>query len=231
MPEDDAFQDAKTESTDNIPFEVIVGAGAVRKILQDIGDRAQHEIATFAPGGSHSVSEIEEGRLRNLRLTERGVQSRTIYLTSVRKHHRTLEYVRWLNKRGFEVRTTPTLPIRMIIIDQLVAVLPLDTSDATTGILLHRSSSTVKALQALFETAWVNATPLGMSRTPVGRELSDEERAILELVALGKNFADIANKLGISARTIRRRVKEIEEKFQCESRSKMIYMACKSGQI
>jgi len=210
---------------------IVTGSEAIDAELNTLAIGALQEIDTLAPGGGHSPAAVNAAKIRDSKLFARGIQLRTIYLDTVRNSTHTLKYVQWLNEHGAEVRTTARLPIRMIISDHKTAFLPLDMDDGNTGLIVHRSPSAVIALQELFEKTWAAATPLGMVRAPDGRRLTDEARAILELVALGQNDVEIARRLGMSERTVRRRIEQIEDKLGVSNRYRAIYIAAKTGII
>jgi len=160
---------------------------------------------------------------------ERGIRSRTIYLSSVRNDANTLKYVEWLNSYGAEVRTTPILPIRMIISDGATAVLPIDPGDTKYGISVYRNPAIVLSLLDLFEKAWSGASPLGMISAKNDQFITEEERAILELLAVGIGDVEIAQKMGISDRTVRRILERIMRSLNVKSRFEVCYRATKNG--
>jgi len=210
---------------------VVTGAKAVSECLTEFASGVKCEVATISPGNGWSAEDLEQSRIRNILAYKHDIRARTIYLTTVRQDQTMLSHVKWLNERGAEVRTAPKLPIRAIIVDRELAILPLDMSNGNNGIIVHRAPSTVIAIQELFEMVWRSAQPLGMARLPDGQKLSDEERAILELMALGNTNADIGRRLGISGRTIRRRVQELQHQLGADSRIKAVYLAAKKGLI
>lgn len=199
--------------------EQIMGADAIRERLARLADEVQHEIWTFAPGGAHTEEDLRASREPNTRLLERGVRMRTVYLDSVRNHQPTLDHVAWLGQFGGQVRTAPTLPIRMIIADRTRAVLPLDTDDARAGAVILTGTGTVTALCALFDSTWAAATPLGTqpAATPQG-QLTPQEHAALKLLAQGCTDEAIAKRLGISPRTARRIAADLLERLDARSR-------------
>jgi DNA-binding CsgD family transcriptional regulator len=205
------------------------GAIAIDACLRALGAETESELSTFAPGGAFSREQINAIQSRNEEVFERGIRSRTIYLSSIRNDRNTLEYVDWLNQRGAEVRTAPTLPIRMIISDKKTAVLPLDPKAGMRGIVVHKNPSVVLALQSLFEVTWAAATPLGLSVARDGNSLSRNEQVVLELSATGNNDEEIAQKMGVSGRTVRRIAEKLLKRLGVETRVEAVYRATKNG--
>jgi DNA-binding CsgD family transcriptional regulator len=210
--------------------EVVVGLEQIDLTLRGLVSETSLEVATFATGGAHSDDEIRETQSRNAAMYDKGIRSRTIYLASVRNDKPTLDHVRWLNERGSEVRTTPTLPTRMIVCDRKTAVLPLDPAYGLAGLIIHRHPSVVAPLQALFEVIWNSATPLGLTITG-DHPLSEEERVLLDLLAVGTKDSVIAKKLGVATRTVERRIAKLCARLGAKTRFEAAYRAGKRNWI
>jgi DNA-binding CsgD family transcriptional regulator/sugar-specific transcriptional regulator TrmB len=198
--------------------EHIVGPEAIRERLARLAHSTMHETATFAPGGAHPAEELEASRRPNAAMLDRGISIRTIYLDSVRNHQPTQEHVNWLHARGGQVRTVPSLPIRMIISDRRQAVLPMDTANAQAGVVVLHGTGTVAALCALFDSTWSTAVPLGMQPPVTADGMPAQERAALEMLAKGYTDEAIAKRLGVSPRTARRIAADLFERLDARSR-------------
>lgn len=189
------------------------------------------EVATFNPNSTLTPEFVLDTQARNAEMYERGIHSRTVYLSSVRNNKVTIDHVRWLNDRGSEVRTVPALPLRMIIADRRVAVLPVDPDNGMAGLTIHKTPGVVTGLQALFELTWASATPLGLTIVNSGSGPSEVDRTILELLALGRSDKEIGKTMGLSKRTIGRHLASIMEKLNAESRFQAAYLAGKRNWI
>jgi len=209
--------------------EIVVGAEKIGDRIQTLSRGTEREIATFAPGGAHRPEVIAKAQSFDEPVLARGVKSRTIYLSSIRNDRPTLSHVAWLNKRGAEVRTQPSLPIRMIIEDRKTVILPLDPDDASLGIAIYRNKSVALALQALFEMEWATATPMGMTSVPQQHGLTVEQKTLLELLAIGRKPGQIAEQLGVSDRTVSRETKNIASRLGATTPFAAGYQAAKRG--
>jgi hypothetical protein len=212
-----------------VDAESVFGKDAIIDTLRTLSCEAENEVATFAPGGAQSSESIASSRGRNEEMFGQGVYSRSVYLTSMRNDPATRANVQWLNERGAEVRTVPILPIRMIIADRRVAVVPIDPGNGMNGIIVHRSPGTVAALQALFKAVWDSASPLGERPLRDSHDLSAEEKAILELLVLDKDDVFVGHSLGMSARSARRRIDALKERLGNKSWFVAGYQAVKNG--
>jgi DNA-binding CsgD family transcriptional regulator len=213
----------------DVDVERLVGLGEIRDRLARLAREAEEEIMTFAPGGGHDEDDLRASRGPNAEMLDRGLRLRTIYLDSVRNDPPTLEHVTWLEERGARVRTTASLPLRMVIVDRAAAVLPVDMEDARVGAVVLKGASTVTALCALFESVWQAATPFGGAQPPDPDGLSPQERAALLFLAQGHTDESIAKRLGVSARTARRLAADLMGRLGARSRFQAGVIAAQRG--
>ncbi|MFM9693655.1 LuxR C-terminal-related transcriptional regulator [Streptomyces europaeiscabiei] len=197
----------------------LVGVDAVRSGLEQLSRDAVHEVCTFTPGGAVSAAGLESARPLDEESFGRGVRMRSVYLDSVRNDQATSEYAAWLTSKGGQVRTVPALPMRMIICDREVAVVPVNAEDSRQGALVVRYHGVVRALAELFELVWAQGVPLGEETRPSAEhEASDRDRVLLKLLSEGMTDQGIARKLGISVRTIRRLMSDLMKRLDAQSR-------------
>ncbi|MEV3932947.1 MULTISPECIES: LuxR family transcriptional regulator [unclassified Streptomyces] len=178
------------------------------------------EIMAFAPGGAQSEASMEAAKPQDQQVLERGVRMRTLYLDSVRHNPATLSYAKWLSGLGGEVRTTPSLPVRMMVLDHGTAIVPVDGGDSSAGALVLSGCGTVTALSALFESIWEQSVPLGQpaSRERDEHDLTPQEAEALRLLGQGLTDEAVAKRLGVSPRTARRIAADLLEKLGARSR-------------
>ncbi|WP_149830444.1 LuxR C-terminal-related transcriptional regulator [Streptomyces tailanensis] len=199
--------------------EHLVGVDAVRTRLEQLSRDAVHEVCTFTPGGAVSAAGLESARPLDEESFGRGVRMRSVYLDSVRNDYATSEYATWLTSMGGQVRTVPALPMRMIICDREVAVVPVNSEDSRQGALVIRYHGVVRALAELFELVWAQGVPLGEGSRPAAEnEASERDRVLLKLLSEGMTDQGIARKLGLSVRTIRRLMSDLMKRLDAQSR-------------
>jgi DNA-binding CsgD family transcriptional regulator len=144
---------------------------------------------------------------------ESGRRSRAIY--PVLALQEAPDVLRARAQAGEEVRLLADLPTRMMIIGSTHVVLPEPLGYADEPRLLIRQPAIVESLTMLFESMWERATPVpdlehGRTRT--------DRRFLLHQLASGAKDEQIARALGISLRTVRRRVAELLDELQVQSR-------------
>ncbi|WP_144120729.1 LuxR C-terminal-related transcriptional regulator [Catellatospora sichuanensis] len=205
-------------NTPGLGVERLEGIDAIRGKLTELAGTCEWEASSFAPGGAQSSESLSASRAVDAEAIDRGVRLRTIYLDSVRNDSATLDYAMWLGELGSEVRTAPTLPLRMVIVDRKIAVVPVDTDRSGAVALAVSGSGLLTALVALFQSVWRTATPLGTGRRRDGEALSPQEEQVLKLLAEGHTDEMIARRLGTSARTARRISSELIARLDAKSR-------------
>ncbi|MTE22403.1 helix-turn-helix transcriptional regulator [Streptomyces sp. TRM43335] len=203
------------------------GLEAVRDRLAELCEQAESELMSFMPGGAQSSVALEASRPLDERHLARGVRMRTVYLTSVQADRPTREYAAWLARMGGEVRTVPSLPLRMLIVDRRTAVVPIAPDNTHEGALLLTSRGVLAGLNALFEKVWEEAEPLGVEQAPEPGEPTAQERELLRLLAAGHTDEGVSRQLGTSVRTTRRIVARLMDALDARSRFEAGYKAAR----
>ncbi|RKE20753.1 LuxR C-terminal-related transcriptional regulator [Streptomyces sp. TLI_171] len=199
-------------------IEMLSSLDQVRDRLIQLASDATAEVLSFAPGGPQPAPVMEASRTLDQETLERGVRMRTVYQDSVRNDPATVQYARWLHGLGGAVRTAPTLPLRMIVVDNATAIVPIDPEDPRKGAVLLQSPGVVAALRALFDQVWEHARPLGESAQRDPHGLTGQERELLRLLADGLTDERAGQRLGVSLRTVRRMMADLMVRMDARSR-------------
>ncbi|MGW6704375.1 LuxR C-terminal-related transcriptional regulator [Streptomyces sp. NPDC054956] len=198
--------------------EQLIGIDQIRDYLAKLTRDVTTEVMSLAPGGAQPAAQMDASRALDAQLLGRGVQMRTIYLSSVRNHQPTVDYANWLADLGGQVRTAPTLPTRMIITDRSTAVIPVSSDDTSAGAVVLTGQGTLTAMCALFDSIWSGARPLGEAAPKDTNGLSPQESTTIALLAQGHTDESIAKRLGVSQRTARRIATDLMERLGARSR-------------
>ncbi|WP_328828217.1 helix-turn-helix transcriptional regulator [Nocardioides acrostichi] len=156
----------------------------------------------------------------------RGRRSRAIY--PVRAATEASRTVRMRSAVGEEIRLLPTLPTRLLIIGTTHAILPEPLGYMDEPRSLVRQKGWVEALTAWFELLWSQATPMAEGSTR-GTMTDDMRRFLVQELAVGAQDEQIARRLGVSLRTVRRRIAELMRELDAESRFQAGAEAAKRG--
>ncbi|MFF1799101.1 hypothetical protein ACFVXQ_33645, partial [Kitasatospora sp. NPDC058263] len=82
-------------ATAHTGVEHLVGIDRIRDRLTLLTRAVREEVMSFSPDGAQSTANTEASRPLDLRLLERGIRTRTLYLDSVRHYVPTVAYADW----------------------------------------------------------------------------------------------------------------------------------------
>lgn len=189
-------------------FEVVEGRAATVARIHDLLGSARTEAVGIdtppyvAPSSGH-VSDAEADLLR------RGVRFRALYASEVLEEPALVARIHWMTELGEQARVLPQVPMKLLIVDREKAVVLLSGDDAgpdALSVVAVRSALT-DGLWAMFEQLWSHASPIRIGpRRGGGRALDAEATQLLDLLATGTKDETIARHLGVSTRTLRRRI-------------------------
>ncbi|MER6572197.1 helix-turn-helix transcriptional regulator [Streptomyces sp. NPDC001093] len=208
----------ESASEQNNRIERLMGMATVQARLEELTRSISTECLAFSPGGARSAASLEASRPLNMEALGRGVRMRSVFLDSVRKDRATTKHAEWLTELGGQVRTVPALPLRMVIFDREVALVPLDPADTRKGAVQITSMGVITALVSLFEQVWADATPLGTPQERDEQGLTRQEQQLLRLLGQGYTDEAAGKHLGLSLRTVRRMMADLMERLGARSR-------------
>jgi hypothetical protein len=131
-----------------------------------------------------------------------GRRMRALYPSDVVRDPRRLEYVRFWANAGEQVRLVRDVPPQIAAWGDEIALISSTWAGEAGGKLVVRAPEIVAVVRALFELHWARGLPL--ARADRARQGPDSD--VLELLGMGAKDDDIAQQLGVSLRTARRRV-------------------------
>ncbi|MFJ9033392.1 LuxR C-terminal-related transcriptional regulator [Streptomyces sp. NPDC102274] len=193
----------------------------IRTRIEALAESCQQESLAFHPAGRLTEESVEAARQLNERAFGRGVRFRSIYIDSIMRDRVTRSHAQWMVEHNCEVRTTPSLPMRLLIVDTTAAVVSGLPGQGSGSTLLFSSRPVVLAMRALFEAYWDHANWFRQGATSLERmpdEITPQERKLLELLAEGLTDSAVARTLGISVRTERRKLAALMERLGVSSR-------------
>lgn len=130
---------------------------------------------------------------------------------------------------GEEIRVMPEVPTRLLVVGVTHALVPEPLGHTGAPRTMVRQRGIVEALRLLFEEMWADASPVAdYDRGFRGEEV---RRQLLRQLATGAQDEQIARRLGLSLRTVRRRVAELMSELHAESRFQAGVEAARRGWI
>ncbi|KAA1424909.1 AsnC family transcriptional regulator [Mumia zhuanghuii] len=217
-------------------------------------DRTASDLVDLVPGraaGMQRINQLLRGARREARLTirttkltsegydfveerralDRGVTFRLLSERGVLD--RPNSFGEFRDGQGLEVRLAASLPSRLLVVDSEIAMVPVMAApdDLSGGALIVHRSGLLDSLIALFEGLWAAGAPLLESAAPAGgtSELDETDARILRLLNAGLTDHKVANQLGLSARTVQRRMSNLMEKAEVETRLQLGVAAKRRG--
>jgi DNA-binding CsgD family transcriptional regulator len=163
----------------------------------------------------------------------RDVTYRAVYTTEALDEPGFLDAVTGHVRAGEQARLAPSVPTKLAVADSTLALLPLVWTEAAqdAAVLVH-PCALLDALIALFEGVWVAASPLVLSGSGTATalaEISDEDRRLLSLLVAGMTDEAAGARLGMSRRTVVRRVQHLMETAGAQSRLQLGWRARERG--
>jgi sugar-specific transcriptional regulator TrmB/DNA-binding CsgD family transcriptional regulator len=213
-------------------IELITQRESERQVFRQLQASAQRELIFLVrPPILISRPAAPEASSYETDARARGVRYRGIVDSDYLALPGAVEHVRADIEKGDEVRVVHQLPFKMVVADRRTALIPLDLSSPRSEVLLVRTSALLDALYALFESLWERAVPvsIGRDRSLATRDaeaaLPEEAREIVRLMAAGLNDKAIAHELGLSMRTLNRRISELMAQLNARSRFQIGWIA------
>jgi len=211
--------------------EVLKGRANASRRIEELALKARESFWVLAPAHVEDVIQLTDNS-PDFALLERGIKIKTVYLQSMAASRQALEYAAKMHRLGGEIRATPTLPMRLLIVDRELAIMPMDPENPSAGAVIHRTPAVVAVATALFDAYWARGTEMF---DPDDREddtpLTPHEAEVLRLLAGGAKDEQVARLLGISLRTARRITANLSDRLDAASRFELGVAAAKRGWV
>lgn len=198
--------------------------------MDELSELARDEIAGMHPVAFWTRESLEEGLARHKLAIAKGVRVRSLHAQIAFSNPLLRDFVgKWV-RHGIEVRGAPVVPTRMLIYDRHTAIVQADPDDFEAGAILIRGGAVVKSLAAIFDYCWMTASEPGdVPRSSNADLLTDQQRAVLRLLAAGAKDSAIARGMGVSTRTVTRVVGELTAMLGATSRFQAGVRAARLG--
>ncbi|MER7419527.1 helix-turn-helix transcriptional regulator [Micromonospora peucetia] len=209
------------------PVEVLADDAAMAKRLAEIEAAARREILMFGKApfvlAAPNTDEV-------LAVLDRRIECRAVYERTAFDRPGSLQAVTEFMAVGEQVRISDRLPMKLIIVDRAVALLPAGEGHPGRWLVV-RGGSLVNAFVALFELIWERSVPFGVAGrggevTPL---LSEEDVQLLGMLFAGMTDAAIARQVDASVRTVQRRLSGLMARAGVRSRAQLAWQAARAG--
>ncbi|GAB3136618.1 helix-turn-helix domain-containing protein [Micromonospora sonneratiae] len=213
----------------------VYGAEAIARAVDMVQRSAEREVRAFdAPPYAANplvANEVQMDLLAN------GTTYRTLYDRRGLEIPGRLQHVLGSLRCGEEARVVGNLPMKMMIADETVGIVPIaDNAHVMHGMVV-RDPTLMASLSTLFELRWTRAVPLSVyAAATSGPKLhvgtaapTPAERSVLTLLVSGLTDSEIAAHLGWHERTVRKHVHAMKARLGATTRYQAGILAVKAG--
>ncbi|MEU0948521.1 LuxR C-terminal-related transcriptional regulator [Streptomyces canus] len=210
-------------------FELLPSHKAGRLVLDSIQRLARKRVRAMTLGNlSTEGHKIVDGLFDAL---ARGVEYQVIYGAHVLQDPSALHKVQQCVDAGEEARVYAHVPMNITIVDDLWALVaaraPLAGKSNISAVIVH-SSPFLTGLIGVFDALWRTAVPINTSTTS-GQDTPDQTKQLLTYLSAGLTDEAIARELGVSERTIARRISRLQEQLGAQTRFQLGLQAARQG--
>ncbi|MGI8416035.1 MAG: hypothetical protein ACR2P2_07470 [Nakamurella sp.] len=207
--------------------QLLADLDSVDAALLELATSTKHETLSALADPNVSVQAMRTSWDRDVGSLARGVDGRIIYPAQAARRPDVMEYLTEFAARGAKVRVLGTVPNRMVIADRARALIPESPGHPSGRGLLISGTVLVRALYTEFREMWRASLPVGAG--PEDTLSWDGVQAILTVLESGVTDGVAAQRLGVSERTMRRRVSAVMELLGATSRFDAGVKAARAG--
>ncbi len=251
------YRQAVAERGSGDVIDVVRGPEAVAHRFAQLQRSAQQEIQMFVQAGIAVVSPDDNDDDESV-AQARGVAYRVVLERAVLERPGFVAEAGKSVDRGMQLRVAKRVPVRLMIVDRELALVPLagDGEKRGPGALLIHTSPLLDALRSHFELVWqastrlvlpgdetavaANAAEGGPARADgaavgdvfdeqAGDTLEPLDATVLSLLLAGLTDQAVGSQLDLSLRTVQRRVRHLMDRAGVDTRLQLGHQAARRG--
>jgi sugar-specific transcriptional regulator TrmB/DNA-binding CsgD family transcriptional regulator len=234
---DSSFHPVESLQVIDNGVERVEGLDAVRERIDELSFFSRSSVYAIQPGGPQSKAALEASRPLDLRAARRKIRMRVIHESSVLGDELNRVHLRELMLLGAEARFNDGPLERMLILDEQVAVVPIEPGNSRRGALIVRHPGLLAGLLDLFNRTWTGAQEFPVDLDPEAaaeavethEEITDQDRRVLVMLATGCTDETAAREVGVSVRHLRRRISRLMLLLNANSRFEAGVEAARRG--
>ncbi|GGJ60377.1 helix-turn-helix transcriptional regulator [Streptomyces brasiliensis] len=178
-------------------------------------------------GGGDQELKVGPGTLDAL---DRGISYRVVYGADILRDPKALDLAYQCVDRGEQARVCPDVALNVLVCDERFAVVFVAAPDRRGHhSVVVQPSGLLDGLVGVFESYWRTAVPLPSSGEAVTSEASAQGRQLLAYLSAGLTDQSIARELGVSMRTVARRIARLQEMLGAKTRFQLGVQAGRRG--
>lgn len=225
------YRDAQTRNGAMPGCETVRGAEALRSRIHQLQGQAKQQVCKLLRPPLLTDDSTHAGCDDAVK---RGVEFQLVYERSMLENPVIMGQIRQAADLGKRVRFAATLPVKIMIVDQRVAL--ISESPHQPVALITEHPSLVQLSVGLFDQVWPTAVPASGGHTPETildyDGLPDtDDRLLLSLLLAGLTDQAIAVRLGVGLRTVQRRVRDLMDAAGVDTRIQLGWQASRKGWV
>jgi len=230
---DEIYRAAAADRAAADVVDVVEGKAGIRRRFEQLQLAANDEVMTFITAPTAVISAAEH--TVEDEAVARGVRYRLLFERAMLDDEPgTYDQIAGAVAAGEQIRVTDSLPLKLLIVDHELALVPIGSLESPAeGALLVRKSGLLDALEALFEAEWSRGAEIVVSAGEIGEiapdAIDDVDAQLLSLLLAGLNDKAVAYQLGTSLRTVQRRVSHLMDLARVETRMQLGWQAARLG--
>ncbi|GAA2975116.1 LuxR family transcriptional regulator [Streptomyces lactacystinicus] len=213
-------------------IEIARTAAARSALVRRLYDEATEQIRALTIGYTGRSAQSNTLAPGSRDALARGVTCSVVYGSHVLRDRAARAAVRTSVDLGERARVFPDVPLNMAVCDDRFALVcpPASDWDRRHHILVQRSDL-LDALIGIFESFWQIAVPLPAAETgdDLATTATAENRRLLSFLSGGLTDESIARELGVSERTVARRITRLQELLGARTRFQLGVQASRRG--
>jgi len=211
-------------------IEVVSGVEAIRHRFDQVQRGARREVLAFVTADTLAVS--REENVVEPEAVARGVTYRVVLERVILEQSGALDVVVGALGEGEDIRVSASLPMKFVIADRALGLVPLLNRGQPGAVLVH-ASGLLDALVALFEMVWNRSVPLRVGHGdatpgPDAAGVAGLDSKILTLLFAGLTDQAVATQLNVSIRTVARRMRHLMDVAGVETR---LQLGCHASRV
>ena len=224
----DSFLAHRVTKAEGGLIEQIDEGRVVRSRLFQLVNQARRAVSSIEPGAPIPPHALAAATRLDDDMLGRGILVRTVVSTASTAQDYWHSHLLDQQAKGSQARSHAAPPMRLIVIDDDVAVLP---RSGGSGALIAHTPDVVAPALALFESVWVEASPIERRDDTDDTVSEARMRQVATLLAAGLKDETIARRLDVSVRTVRRLVSATVAELQADSRFQAGVLAVRRGWV
>ncbi|WP_051970112.1 LuxR C-terminal-related transcriptional regulator [Kitasatospora azatica] len=195
--------------------ETVQDRDSIRHRIAQLVADTETEMLTAQPGGDRPADHLAWAMAQDIPFLRGGGAMRTLYQPVARTDPATSAYAAAVTPYGARIRVLDEDFQRMLIFDRAVAVIPASADMGSAAFVSDPTA--VELMVELFERDWQRAERVAWGSAHAAPDAGAVADRIARLLAGGLSRRGIANRLGLSERTVAAHIARLRQEYEAET--------------